>query len=76
MQYCSFDEPGEVRVKILNNVWCVGRAESKEIGSVSGKKEKGMETALRGVCTRCGGPACPVKSNSHLTGVARAIENE
>ncbi len=42
MQCFSFDEPGEVCVKILNNVWCVGRAESKEIGSVSGKKEKGM----------------------------------
>ena len=55
--------PGEVRVKILNNVWCAGCAETTGIGNISGKKEKGM-LVLRGVCTRCGGP------------VARVIENE
>jgi hypothetical protein len=33
---------GDVRVKILNNVWCVGCAETTGIGNISGKKEKGI----------------------------------
>lgn len=55
--------PAEIRLKILNNVWCVQCKEITEIGSVSGTVESGM-LVLRGVCTRCGGE------------VARVIENE
>ena len=54
---------GDLQVKILNNVWCVGCREIAGIGNVSGKVENGM-LVLRGVCTRCGGE------------VARVIENE
>ena len=46
--------PGNIRVKILNNVWCVSCASNRGLGKVSGKIEKGM-LILRGVCTRCGG---------------------
>ncbi len=55
--------PGDIRFKILNNVWCVNCASTTGMGKVSGKIEKGM-LVLRGVCTRCGGE------------VARVIENE
>jgi hypothetical protein len=55
--------PANIRLKILNNVWCVQCKEITEIGNVSGKIESGM-LVLRGMCTRCGGK------------VARVIENE
>jgi len=46
--------PGEIRMKILNNVWCVNCSDITGIGDVSGKIEQGM-LVLRGICTRCGG---------------------
>jgi hypothetical protein len=55
--------PGDIRLKILNNVWCVQCRDMTGIGNFTGKIEKGM-LVLRGVCTRCGGE------------VARVIENE
>jgi hypothetical protein len=55
--------PAEIRLKILNNVWCVECKQTAGIGNVSGKVESGM-LVLRGVCTLCGGD------------VARVIENE
>ena len=55
--------PAEIRLKILNNVWCVQCKQITGIGNVSGKVESGM-LVLRGICTRCGGE------------VARVIENE
>ena len=55
--------PADIRLKILNNVWCVQCKQTTGIGKVSGKVESGM-LVLRGVCTRCGGK------------VARVIENE
>ena len=55
--------PADIRLKILNNVWCVQCKQTTGIGKVSGKVESGM-LVLRGVCTRCGGE------------VARVIENE
>jgi ORF6N domain-containing protein len=55
--------PGDIQMKILNNVWCRTCSDITGIGSVSGKIEKGV-LILRGICTRCGNP------------VARAIENE
>mgnify|MGYP001826493035 CR=1 FL=1 len=55
--------PADIRLKILNNVWCVQCKEITEIDNVSGKVESGM-LVLRGVCIRCGGD------------VARVIENE
>jgi hypothetical protein len=55
--------PGDIRLKILNNVWCFQCRNTTGIGNFTGKIEKGM-LVLRGVCTRCGGE------------VARVIENE
>jgi len=55
--------PGGLKVKILNNVWCIDCRDVTGIGKVSGKVERGM-LVLRGVCTRCGGE------------VARVIESE
>jgi hypothetical protein len=55
--------PRDIRLKILNNVWCVQCKDMTGIGNLTGKVEKGM-LVLRGVCTRCGGE------------VARVIENE
>ena len=56
--------PGNVQIKLLNNVWCFNCRETTGIGgAVTGKVAKGM-LVLHGKCTRCGGA------------VARAIENE
>ena len=55
--------PGNIRLKLLNNVWCTQCGDMTGIGNVCGKVESGM-LVLRGVCTRCGGE------------VARVIENE
>jgi hypothetical protein len=55
--------PGDIQIKILNNVWCRTCSDITGIGSVRGKIEKGM-LILKGICTRCGNP------------VARVIENE
>jgi hypothetical protein len=56
--------PGNVQVKLLNNVWCFNCRETTGIGGdVTGKVAKGM-LVLHGKCTRCGGA------------VARVIENE
>ena len=55
--------PGDIQIKILNNVWCSTCSDMTGIGKVSGKVEKGM-LILKGICTRCQNP------------VTRAIENE
>jgi len=55
--------PGDIRLRILNNVWCANCSQVTGIGNISGKVEKG-DLILKGVCTRCGG------------NVARLIENE
>ena len=55
--------PGDIQIKILNDVWCRTCSEITGIGSVNGKVEKGM-LILKGICTRCGNP------------VARVVENE
>ena len=55
--------PGDIQIKILNDVWCKTCSDTTGIGSVNGKIEKGM-LILRGICTRCGNP------------VVRVIENE
>jgi len=55
--------PGDIQIKILNDVWCRTCSDTTGIGSVNGKIEKGM-LILKGICTRCGNP------------VARVIENE
>jgi hypothetical protein len=44
----------ELRLRILNNVWCVHCMKSSSMGNAAGRIEKGM-LALTGVCTRCGG---------------------
>ena len=51
--------PSEIRMKILNNVWCANCSDITSIGSISGKIEKGM-LVLRGICTRCGGSVARV----------------
>lgn len=55
--------PADIRVKLLNNVWCTACASETGIGQVEGKVERG-DLILRGICTRCGGE------------VARLIEND
>ncbi|MBW2608241.1 MAG: ORF6N domain-containing protein [Deltaproteobacteria bacterium] len=55
--------PGVFQMKLLNNVWCRTCSDTTDIGSVSGRVEKGV-LILKGICTRCGNP------------VARVIENE
>jgi phage regulator Rha-like protein len=56
--------PGNIRVRLLNNVWCgVCRKTTGIGGNVSGKVSRGM-LVLHGRCTSCGGE------------VARVIENE
>ncbi len=54
---------GDIRIRLLNNVWCGHCRKTSSIGNLSGKVESGM-LVLRGNCTKCG---------SH---VARVIENE
>ena len=54
--------PGDIQIKILNNIWCITCSDITSIRSVRGKVQKGM-LILKGICTRCG--------NS----VTRAIEN-
>ena len=55
--------PGDIQIKILNNVWCVHCRKESSIGNLTGKIESGM-LVLRGTCTKCSGE------------VARVIENE
>ncbi|MEA3436164.1 MAG: ORF6N domain-containing protein [Thermodesulfobacteriota bacterium] len=54
--------PGDIQIKILNNVWCRICSEITGIGSVSGKVETGM-LILKGICTRCGNPVAHVIEN-------------
>jgi hypothetical protein len=54
---------GDIRVRILNNVWCGHCRKESSIGNLTGKIESGM-LVLRGICTKCS------------EGVARVIENE
>ena len=55
--------PGDIQMKILNNVWCTTCSDTTGLGSVSGKVESGM-LIFKGICTHCGNP------------VARVMENE
>ena len=56
--------PGNVQIKLLNNVWCFSCRKTTGIGGdVGGKVSKGM-LVLHGRCTSCG------------KDVARVIENE
>jgi len=54
---------GDIRIRILNNVWCGNCGKLSSIGNLSGKVESGM-LVLRGSCTKCG------------SDVVRVIENE
>ena len=53
----------DIRIRLLNNVWCRHCGKMSSIGNLSGKVESGM-LVLRGSCTKCGSI------------VARVIENE
>ncbi len=53
----------DIRIRLLNNVWCRHCGKMSSIGNMSGKVESGM-LVLRGSCTKCG------------SNVARVIENE
>ena len=44
----------DLRLRILNNAWCVHCMKPSSMGNVTGRIEKGMLT-LTGICTRCGG---------------------
>jgi hypothetical protein len=54
--------PGDIRLKILNNVWCIQCKDMTGINNFNGKVESGM-LVLRGVCTRCGGAVARVIGN-------------
>jgi hypothetical protein len=51
--------PADIRVKLLNNVWCSTCASGSGIGNAEGKVEGG-DLILRGACTRCGGEVARV----------------
>jgi len=53
----------DIRIRLLNNVWCRHCGKMSSIGNLSGKVESGM-LVLRGSCTKCG------------SDVVRVIENE
>ncbi len=53
----------DIRIRLLNNVWCRHCGKMSSIGNLSGMVESGM-LVLRGSCTKCG------------SDVARVIENE
>ena len=55
--------PGDIQLKILNNVWCGQCRGVTGIGNVNGKVESSL-LVLRGICTKCGGE------------VARVIESD
>ena len=55
--------PAGMRLRIMNNVWCVNCTTTVGIGEVSGRIKKGM-LVLEGRCSRCGGT------------VARVVEND
>ncbi len=53
----------DIRIRLLNNVWCRHCGKMSSIGNLSGKVESGM-LVLNGSCTKCG------------SYVSRVIENE
>lgn len=55
--------PGDIQIRLLNNVYCTSCHDNRSIGEVQGTVEK-RELILRGICTTCGGP------------VARLIESD
>jgi hypothetical protein len=54
--------PKEVRMKLLNNVWCTRCSEVRGIGNVDMTVDGG-DLLLKGICSTCGG------------NVARVVEN-
>lgn len=52
--------PGNMHIRLLNNVWCVSCRKTTGIGGdVTGKVSRGM-LVLHGRCTSCGGPVARV----------------
>ena len=49
--------PSNIRVKLLNNVYCSFCRKAVGIGCVKGRVEKG-DVILKGICTNCAGPVC------------------
>ena len=47
--------PNEVRVKLLNNVYCTSCRDMVGIANVTGNIDGG-DLVLKGICTACGGP--------------------
>lgn len=45
----------DIRMKLLNNVWCGRCGKTTSIGKIEAKVEQG-DLILSGVCTKCGGP--------------------
>lgn len=47
--------PEQIRIKLLNNVYCVKCKGMIGIGNVTGQMD-GPDLVLKGICTKCGGP--------------------
>ena len=45
----------EIRMKLLNNVWCGRCGKMTGIGKIDARVDRG-DLILKGICTRCGGP--------------------
>ncbi len=51
--------PYDVKIKILNNVWCVKCSSVTGVANISVSKEK-SDLVIKGISTRCGGPVARV----------------
>ena len=47
--------PAQIRVKLLNNVYCGKCGDNRSVGQASAVVEKG-DIIIRGICTTCSSP--------------------
>jgi hypothetical protein len=57
--------PKEVRVKLLNNVYCSKCGTTTGIAEINGSVDRG-DLVLRGVCTACGSPVARLIETSEI----------
>lgn len=55
--------PQRIRVRLLNNVWCVACGKETGVGNAKAVVEKG-DIVIRGSCTACGGEVARVIESS------------
>ncbi len=49
--------PQNIRIKLLNNVYCVNCKKTRSVGNAKMNIEKG-DLIIKGICTTCGGDVC------------------